>query len=153
MTCEDSVPRQSIGLGSETYQRFNDQYLCEFIKSWQFVEKHKLKQVSARTQSNGMGICLSKAQCFRSQFLAIWCRRFEPGLLQGVFRDMALLGLCLELSFSVLYCRTQANLPTLSVLCQGLPVTLACEDHWLIDDFVKDGDGLRSCIFAGTTDV
>ena len=31
----------------------------------------------------------------------------------GVFRDMALLGLCLELSFSVLYCRTQANLPTL----------------------------------------
>ena len=32
----------------------------------------------------------------------------------GVFRDMALLGLCLELSFSVLYCRTQANLPTLS---------------------------------------
>ena len=30
-----------------------------------------------------------------------------------VFRDMALLGLCLELSFSVLYCRTQANLPTL----------------------------------------
>ena len=27
----------------------------------------------------------------------------------GVFRDMALLGLCLELSFSVLYCRTQAN--------------------------------------------
>ena len=28
----------------------------------------------------------------------------------GVFRDMALLGLCLELSFSVLYCRTQANL-------------------------------------------
>ena len=30
----------------------------------------------------------------------------------GVFRDMALLGLCLELSFSVLYCRTQANLPT-----------------------------------------
>ena len=26
---------------------------------------------------------------------------------------MALLGLCLELSFSVLYCRTQANLPTL----------------------------------------
>ena len=32
---------------------------------------------------------------------------------RGVFRDMALLGLCLELSFSVLYCRTQANLPTL----------------------------------------
>ena len=32
----------------------------------------------------------------------------------GVFRDMALLGLCLELSFSVLYCRTQANLPSLS---------------------------------------
>ena len=31
----------------------------------------------------------------------------------GVFRDMALQGLCLELSFSVLYCRTQANLPTL----------------------------------------
>ena len=31
----------------------------------------------------------------------------------GVFRDMALLGLCLELSFNVLYCRTQANLPTL----------------------------------------
>ena len=31
----------------------------------------------------------------------------------GVFRDMALLGLCLELSFSILYCRTQANLPTL----------------------------------------
>ena len=29
------------------------------------------------------------------------------------FRDMALLGLCLELSFNVLYCRTQANLPTL----------------------------------------
>ena len=34
----------------------------------------------------------------------------------GVFRDMALLGLCLELSFSVLYCRTQANLPTLITL-------------------------------------
>ena len=33
----------------------------------------------------------------------------------GVFRDMALLGLCLELSFSVLYCRTQANLPTLTL--------------------------------------
>ena len=31
----------------------------------------------------------------------------------GVFRDMALQGLCLELSFSVLYCCTQANLPTL----------------------------------------
>ena len=31
----------------------------------------------------------------------------------GVFHDMALLGLCLELSFNVLYCRTQANLPTL----------------------------------------
>ena len=29
---------------------------------------------------------------------------------------MALLGLCLELSFSVLYCRTQANLPTLFLL-------------------------------------
>ena len=35
----------------------------------------------------------------------------------GVFRDMALLGLCLELSFSVLNCRTQANLPTLSAEC------------------------------------
>ena len=34
----------------------------------------------------------------------------------GVFRDMALLGLCLELSFSILYCRTQANLPTISSL-------------------------------------
>ena len=33
----------------------------------------------------------------------------------GVFRDMALLGLCLELSFNVLYCRTQANLPTLTL--------------------------------------
>ena len=32
----------------------------------------------------------------------------------GAFRDMALLGLCLELSFSVLYCRTQANPPTLT---------------------------------------
>ena len=32
----------------------------------------------------------------------------------GVFRDMALQGLCLELSFSVLHCRTQANnLPAL----------------------------------------
>ena len=31
----------------------------------------------------------------------------------GVFRDMALLGLCLELSFNVLFCRTPANLPTL----------------------------------------
>ena len=30
----------------------------------------------------------------------------------GGFRDTALLGLCLDLSFSVLYCRTQANLPT-----------------------------------------
>ena len=28
---------------------------------------------------------------------------------------MALQGLCLELSFSVLYCRTQANLPTLKL--------------------------------------
>ena len=31
----------------------------------------------------------------------------------GVFHDMALLGLCLELSFNVPYCRTQANPPTL----------------------------------------
>ena len=31
----------------------------------------------------------------------------------GVFHDMALQGLCLELSFNVLYCRTQANPPTL----------------------------------------
>ena len=31
----------------------------------------------------------------------------------GVFHDMVLLGLCLELSFNVLYCRTQANPPTL----------------------------------------
>ena len=31
----------------------------------------------------------------------------------GVFHDMALLGLCLELSFYILYCRTQANPPTL----------------------------------------
>ena len=38
----------------------------------------------------------------------------------GVFRDMALLGLCLELSFNVLYCRTQANLPTFLFL-------LSCE--------------------------
>ena len=29
------------------------------------------------------------------------------------FRDMALVGLCLELSFNVLYCRTQANPPAL----------------------------------------
>ena len=28
---------------------------------------------------------------------------------------MALLGLCLELSFNVLYCRTQPNPPTLSM--------------------------------------
>ena len=34
----------------------------------------------------------------------------------GVFHDMVLLGLCLELSFNVLYCRTQANPPTLKVL-------------------------------------
>ena len=32
----------------------------------------------------------------------------------GVFHDMALLGLCLERSFNVLYCRTQANPPTLT---------------------------------------
>ena len=38
----------------------------------------------------------------------------------GVFRDMTLLGLCLELSFSVLYCRTQANLPTLEHLIGAL---------------------------------
>ena len=41
----------------------------------------------------------------------------------GVFRDMALLGLCLELSFSVLYCQpsySQANLSSfLSVFCRG----------------------------------
>ena len=54
---------------------------------------------------------VDKAQCFRS------ARRFgaagsSPDFSR-VFRDMALLGLCLELSFSVLYCRTQANLPTL----------------------------------------
>ena len=35
---------------------------------------------------------------------------------------MALLGLCLELSFSVLYCRTQANFPTL----MHDVLTLAC---------------------------
>ena len=34
----------------------------------------------------------------------------------GVFHDMALLGLCLEFSFNILYCRTQANPPTL--LCK-----------------------------------
>ena len=32
-----------------------------------------------------------------------------------VFHDMALPGLCLELSFNVLYCRTQANPPRMSV--------------------------------------
>ena len=44
----------------------------------------------------------------------------------GVFHDMALLGLCLELAFSVLYCRTQANLPALNVvlLWQNLDVCL-----------------------------
>ena len=40
----------------------------------------------------------------------------------GVFRNMALLGLCLELSFSVLYCRTQANLPSLDLFCHHCPV-------------------------------
>ena len=29
----------------------------------------------------------------------------------------------------------------------------AIKHLWWIDDFVKDGDGLRSCIFAGTTDI
>ena len=33
-----------------------------------------------------------------------------------VFHDMALPGLCLELSFNVLYCRTQANPPTLIII-------------------------------------
>ena len=33
--------------------------------------------------------------------------------LSRVFHDMALLDLCLELSFNILYCRTQANPPTL----------------------------------------
>ena len=37
----------------------------------------------------------------------------------GVFRDMALLGLCLELSFSVLYCRTHAR-PTFLLSCISL---------------------------------
>ena len=40
-------------------------------------------------------------------------RLFRARTSPGFFRDMALLGLCLELSFSVLHCRTQANLPTL----------------------------------------
>ena len=55
----------------------------------------------------------SAVQCFRS------AKRFgaagsSPDFsYPGVFHDMALLGLCLELSFNVLYCRTQANPPTL----------------------------------------
>ena len=54
---------------------------------------------------------VDKAQCFRS------ARRFgaagsSPDFSR-VFHDMALLGLCLELSFNILYCRTQANPPTL----------------------------------------
>ena len=52
---------------------------------------------------------VNKAQRFRS------ARRFgaagsSPDFSR-VFHDMALLGLCLELSFNVLYCRTQANPP------------------------------------------
>ena len=52
------------------------------------------------------------------------------------------------LSVNLVLCR-------LWVLCRLL---IACGAPWptaygAIDDFVKDGDGLRSCIFAGTTDV
>ena len=59
----------------------------------------------------------------------------------GVFRELALLGLCLELSFSVLFCRTQANLPTLikSSICvhrlylslstRQLPIILPAMPH------------------------
>ena len=48
----------------------------------------------------------------------------------GVFRDMALLGLCLELSFNVLYCRTQANLPTLMHFAESAiwPSSIRTED-------------------------
>ena len=43
----------------------------------------------------------------------------------GVFHDMTLQGLCLELSFNVLCCRTQGNPPTLMhfaepAICQVL---------------------------------
>ena len=44
----------------------------------------------------------------------------------GVFRDMALLGLCLGFSFSVLYCRTQANLPTLMCFYSHLSFLVFC---------------------------
>ena len=55
---------------------------------------------------------VDNAQCLRS------ARRFgaagsSPDFSR-VLHDMALLGLCLELSFNVLWCRTQANPPTVN---------------------------------------
>ena len=52
-------------------------------------------------------------KCSASDRLGDLVPQVQARTSPGVFRDMALLGLCLELSFSVLYYRTQANLPTL----------------------------------------
>ena len=54
---------------------------------------------------------VDKAQCFRSAW-RFGAAGSSPDFSRG-FHDMALLGLFLELSFNVLYCRTHANPPTL----------------------------------------
>ena len=41
--------------------------------------------------------------------LYVWCCRFEPGLFQGFFHDIWLLGIRLEYSSHVLPSHTQAN--------------------------------------------
>ena len=71
---------------------------------------------------------VDKAQFFRL------ARRFDAACssldFSRVFHDMALLGLCLELSFNILYCRTQANPPTLTHFAEPAiwPSSIRTED-------------------------
>ena len=96
--------------------------------SWKTLEKSRLEPAAPNRLADRKRCALSaqpnphlrrfgwvdKAQRFRS------ARRFgaagsSPDFSR-VFHDMALPGLCLERSFDVLYCRTQANPPTLNLL-------------------------------------
>ena len=61
----------------------------------------------------------------------------------GVFHDMALIGLCLELSFSVLYCCTQANLPT---LMKKINVAGWVERNFFLGLFSKPAQGLYTTV-------
>ena len=52
-------------------------------------------------------------KCSTSDRLGELVPQVRARTFPGVFHDMALQGFCLELSFNVLYCRTQANPSTL----------------------------------------